>query len=347
MKEEFSEHFRQFTSSLNSQIGEFTNLSEEELVQLQKVQIEELARLEKLFRTKLSRSKVAGQVYEEFIAHIRDGRKNILMGRLYFRARQDVFADKISSALENRDWKKLRRFHINHAFIARVIKNEAQFELPKALVIIANDHRAARRRLISVNLPLVIFQASIFWKRTPKSHLTFMDLVQIGTLGLIAAVDKFCLPYSPVFCSVAIGRMLANFIEWYSDTMLHFYPSDRRRLYRAHKARARDPHNVLDFEELAAAVNERKPDDDRPIKLATPDDVADLVAAASVVSADVRVPGEPDIPTSVARYEAPPEARPDVQFETAELRHKLHAAIKRLPLLDQKMLRLKGIEVDL
>lgn len=344
MSEESSEHFRKFAATISSRLERYQDWPEEKLVGLQKKQLERLAELEDSFRVALIEDPVGQEVYEDFIAHIRDVRKNILMARPFFRERQDAFSESISLALEKRDWLAVAQYHINYEFVSRSMRGKV--ELPPKIRKIARKIEESRRELVEMNLPLVISRAKMFYSRTPKSHLSFMDLVQIGTLGLIAAIDKFVLPYSPVFCSVAIGRMLGNFIEWYSNTALHFYPSDRRKLYRANKVLSKNPHGVLDFEELAEAVN-RRDEGDAPRKGTTPDEIADLIAAATTVSADVRVKGEPDAPSNVARYEAPDEARPDVQFESTEALHKMQAAIRELPLIDRKLLYLKGLDVDL
>lgn len=346
MAEEVNEHFRRFAAVLKAALKSNADLDEAEVVRLQKWQIERLARLERRFRERLVTSQVGQRVYEHFIAYIRDTKRNILMARPYFRERQEVFSSTISSALERRDWRELAKYHVNHEFVQLVLALP-HVKLPPSLPRLAAEIVEAREDLVLNNLPLVISRAKIFYSRTPKSHLSFMDLIQIGSLGLIAAVDKFVLPYSPVFCSVAIGRMVGNFIEWYSDTMLHFYPSDRRKIYRANKVLSQQPHEALDFQELAEAVNAPDKKGNNPKDPTNSDEIADLVAAASVVSADVRVPGEPDVPGSVARYEAPPEARPDVQYEQAEVKRTLHAAMAQLPLKDRKLLRLRGVEVDL
>jgi RNA polymerase sigma factor (sigma-70 family) len=349
VSEEVNHHFKYFQASLKEAIRKYGKLTDEEFTTIQCEQIERLAAHEKDFRLTLVGSSVGEDVYGHFVSFIRDEKRNILMARPYFRERQDVFSEKISVALETRNVATITDYHVNYQFVSLVMRHarKTKIELPAGLLKIARSIEKSRHELVVMNLPLVIQRAKIFWGRTPKSHLSFMDLVQIGCEGLIAAVDKFVLPYSELFRSVAIGRMVGNFIEWYSDTLLHFFPSDRRKIYRANKVRAKAPNEALDFDELAAAVNEPDKDGNLPKDMTDSDEIADLVAAASAVSADVRVPGEPDVPSSVARYEAPPECRPDVQVEAAEASAKLMAAVETLPLLDRKLLRLKGIAVPL
>ena len=193
-------------------------------------------------------------------------------------------------------------------------------------------------------MPLAISRARIFWSRTPKAHLTYMDFVQIACEGLLSAVDKFVPPYTPVFRSVAIGRMHGNFIEEYSETQLHFFPVDRRKIYRANKVIGRmgGIHNA-DFEELARVVNEGVEDGHRTNAI----EIADLMAAASVVSSDgfAVFPDGDDDSNGLAHghLASDPNHRPDVQVEEAQVSSVLKSAVAELTLLERKVLRMKGI----
>jgi RNA polymerase sigma factor (sigma-70 family) len=203
----------------------------------------------------------------------------------------------------------------------------------------------ARWELVVLNMPLAISRARAFYGKTPKSHLSFMDLVQHAAEGLISAIDKFELPYTEVFKGVACGWMTGNFIEAYSETMIHFYPKDKRRIYRANKYRSKFPHGGYEVQDLVAAVNEGMEDDSAKT---TPDEIQDLMAAASTVSSDTKAPGEAeDVPDNVARYEAPEESRPDVQVEALEARAQMIRAANTLPHHKRKTLWLSGIPVDI
>jgi DNA-directed RNA polymerase specialized sigma subunit len=206
---------------------------------------------------------------------------------------------------------------------------------------LAEEIAALRNELVEVNLPLAISRSRIFWSRTPKSHISFMDFTSIATEGLISAVDKFELPYKPVFASVAIGRMTGNFIEDYSQTMLHFFPSDRRKIYRANKFLSRHSKGEFEIKDLVAAVNK----DSTKSQRTTEHEIAELIAAASTVSADTKAPGDnsEDVPDNVARYEAPEDWRPDVRFEKNERMQALYSAVEKLPLIDRKLLKLLGV----
>jgi len=194
-----------------------------------------------------------------------------------------------------------------------------------------------------------------------------MDLLQVATEGLIAATDKYAGAYSRMWAGVAIGRMVGNLIGANSETTLHFYPVDQRRLYRARKLLARHPHGGVSGDDLARAVNRRRPPRfakkvptpaPPPVEGAkaanrlhtTPDEISDLVAAASTVSLDLlTAPRDRADGTGAAAWEpeAAPEQRPDARYEAAERYQRYRAALARLPLFDRKLLRLRGIDVFL
>jgi DNA-directed RNA polymerase specialized sigma subunit len=167
-----------------------------------------------------------------------------------------------------------------------------------------------------------------------------MDLVQIGVEGLVAGIDKYCGEYSKVYRSVLIGRMVGNFIESASSTMLHFYPADKRKIYRANKFKSRHIHGDYDTEDLVNEVSKAEGN------TTNAEEILSLMAASSTVSADSTsndAMGENTVVDSIARYAAPEESRPDLQVEDKEARALMQKAILELPLIDRKLLRLKGL----
>ena len=338
-----SEQFRTFAASLKRAREKYGDLKEEDVTTLQQSQVERLVDLEVQFRQELLRSSVGPKVYKKFLHQICTVDRNVLAARPYFRERQKIFTAHISQALKDGNWKVLGEFHINWKFIS--FANRAA-QLNKKLRHLIREIEKNRWALVEINLPLVISRSRIFWSRTPQSHLTFLDFVQLGTEGLVAAIDKFCLPYTKVFRSVAIGRMVGNFIEHYSETVLHFYPSDRRKIYRANKHLSKNIYGAgnMDILGVTKSVNEGVEDN----KKTSSQEIAHLLAAASVVSSDTKAPGDEfeNVPDNISRYEAPEESRPDVQVERAELMHSLRKGILSLSMGDRKMLRLMGVDIQ-
>ena len=209
-----------------------------------------------------------------------------------------------------------------------------------------NDIKKAREELITQNLPLAISKARSFWSWTPESHLTYMDLVDIAAEGLILAVDKYVLPpagFSKVFRSVIIGRATSGFIEEYSNTIIHFYPSDKNKIYKANKLlKTNQDKDSVDYEKLAEELN--KTDSDT-----NPEDIRGLLTPALTVSADAPIKAlsqgnDGNLAKTLANFigiEA--KLQPDHISEANDLTAKLSHAILALTLFEKKFLLLKGV----
>jgi DNA-directed RNA polymerase specialized sigma subunit len=339
-------HFRLFATSVERAIAKYGYLQETDITEMQKAQVEKLVGLESEWRDALVKSDRGQDIYEAFVSHILDERRNILAARPFFRERQKIFTVSISPALKARNWEEIQKFHVNWTFIRFASKRN--LDKKSEVYRLTKEIEKARMELVEMNLPLAISRSRIFWSRTPKSHLTFMDFVSIATEGLLAAVDKFVLPYSEVFRSVAIGRMVGNFIESYSDTMLHFYPNDRRKIYRANKYMSKRPTGDYQTSELVDVVNKGA-----KLRQQTSDlEIKELVAAISILPFDLKPDtgmsdshGN-DIQEIGGKIEASPDSRPDVRAEKTEASRIVFEAIKDLPLIDQKLLRLKGVDIN-
>lgn len=336
-------HFRVFAESLERLVEQYGGIEEITLVERQKAQLERLVELEKEFRETLVKHPWGPGVYRAFLYKILRDERNILAARPYFRERQDVFTNRIAKALKRENEKTLYKFHFNYRFVQFVV-NQRKWPKTGKIVKLAQAISDQRLEIVEMNLPLAISRARIFWSRTPKSHLTYMDLIQIATEGLMSAVDKFCLPYSRVFRSVAIGRMVGNLIEGYSDTLVHFYPQDKRKIYRANKLMHKygDLDNV-DFEGLAQEINDKFQDG----HTTNGSEVHGLLSAASCVSADSAHEVEQDGHGNLLEYYAADEAnRPDNIVESTNLKEVLVRAYSRLTIMERKLLVMKGIKLS-
>ena len=341
-------HFRFFARALEAEIERCGETDDEDFLTRQKRQVDTLIALEKEFRETLIASSHGERVYEAFIKYICDERRNILDARPYFRERQGTFTQRISKALRRRNAKELYRFRFNYRFV-RFVLGARKWARGSMIVKLARQINAVRNELCTMNLPLAISRARIFYSRTPKAHLSYMDFINIAAEGLLAGIDKFVPPFSKKFRSCAIGRMTGNFIEQYSETMIHFYPPDKRKIYRANKLAGRTV-DALDYDKLAVGVNKDKKG--KPVESlhrTTPTEIADLMAAASTVSMD-QPAGEDDEdqPARIAdRFAAPASTQPDVIYEEADTHRQLAAAMLKLTPFERKLLLLKGVGIEL
>lgn len=329
------QHFRKFASSLEKVIAQHgMSPKEANAPAFQKAQIDELVRLEAAARTYIIAHGAGEFTYKAFIAHICDERANILDARPYFRERNAVFATKIGKVLKGRDWKKLQKFRFNYRFLAFVMQCRRWGKKSPLHAMVARI-KELRTQLVELNMPLAISRARIFWGRTPRSQLSYMDLVQISAEGLMSAVDKFVPPYSTVFRAMIIGRITGNHIKSYSETLVHFYPADKRKLYWANKLSHKFAGSV-DYKELAGQVSGAV---DEKHKTSS-DEIADIMAASSCVSADYS-----EHQPSYRGFAAGEEARPDVAVEREVDRAKLKGHIAGLTIFERKFLKLKGVGI--
>ncbi len=357
------EHFKQFADSLSSTLEEYGKLEDGSLLDLQRSQLEKLMGLETQFRDFLIQHRWGEGVYKLFIDRICIQNGNILTSRPYFRERQDVCIGPISQALDQKNHVGLYRFNFNFLFVQFVLQARRWPEGSK-LRKLAVEIKAAREHIVKLNMPLAISQARVFWSKAPArtafTHLTFMDFVQIACDGLLSAVDKFVPPsakkfknpvqlreewrrFRPMMCQ----RMVGNFIESYSETMVHFYPKDKRKLYRANKYLGKNSGSVVDFDRVTVAVNRDAKGRMIPSSARTTSaEISNLLSAASNLgptdsSTNASNPDAEDNPLD--RYASEREAQPDNQYEKVEVMHKMNQAMQQLSVFERKLLRLKGI----
>lgn len=322
----------------------------------QQEQVEELVDAERKFKKViLNRHKLSTEVYKKFIQRICVQNKNILSARPYFRESAITFSKKITPAIkaaqarESKETTKdaievLKTFDINYQFI-KFIRDSWVGLFPPAAEKLYHRVHQARTVLIENNMPLAVNRAKLFYRKTPKSHLSLMDLIEICSMGLSAGIDKYVGKYTPVFRSVCIGRMVGNMIDSYSETTLHFYPSDKRILYKANSIRGRQ--GIDDMNELANAVNKSFKQDEKEGKNIPKGEInasqlSELMSASSTVSADATVNDEGYGVYSYTVDETQDIEKSYIQRETTL---RMLSIAKKLPLMEKKILRLKGLKI--
>jgi hypothetical protein len=341
-----------FDDSFYRLAGEITRaLAKNKNGTIQQEQVEELMEAERKFRDTILKYRASTWVYERFLQKICVENKNILSARPYFRETATTFSSQVTPAIKQfgtehsaEAIKKIKTFHINYQLIKFIRDNWRGKWPPRAEQLFQRVH-LARTILIENNMPLAVNRAKLFYRKTPKSHLTLMDFIGICSMGLAAGIDKWCGTYSPVFRSVCIGRMVGNMIDSYSETMLHFYPSDKRILYKAHTLRGRK--GIDDIGELTEAVNNAFIADEKegktvPTKNLNVSELSALMHAASTVSADATVNDE-----GYGVYQYTVDATQDIEeaYAEREATSQMLGLAKNLPLLHRKILKLKGIKI--
>lgn len=342
------EHFKFFAKSLKEERKKYDTDDERELIEIQREQIEKLTSTEEEFRNALIADDRGEDVYLRFIAMVQDENKNVLTSRVYFRERQGTFSKTVGAALKNRDHHELQKYHVNWLFVSFALTN-AIWEPDDEVCKIAKRLERIRDEIIVSNIPLALSRARIFFNRTPQAHLTHMDLCMIGVVGLISAIDKFVAPkdFGKIFRSVCVGRISGYHISNYSATLVHIYPQDHRKLYRANKiARKFSTSEGIDFEKMVKELNSNAEDATQVTNI---NEIASLMAAASTVSADSTPPTteneENAHESNIDHYAVEQSQWPDQMYEDAEAQHALYLACKGLSTLEMKLLKLKGMSL--
>jgi RNA polymerase sigma factor (sigma-70 family) len=357
------QHFQTFASSLQAAIAShgYTAKGRVAAKAVQATQLAELIDIEAAFRVALA-GDVHGravEVWTKFCEMVATG--SVSQAQPYFRERQDVFVAGVAPLLKAGDAASLAAsdFRVNRCFMAYAAAAVA-WPAHHDVIQLLRSADAVRRALIELNLPLAVSRARIFSRSAvrPGSRLTFMDYVQTAAMGLIVAVDKF-MPSAEapelfaeacdVFPSVAITRMKGFFISSYSETSIHFSSADRRRLYRANKMMSAHAAGEIDMDDVVAAVNAGLKDGETA---ATADDIRSLIAAATLVSSDA-LQARADADTvqssrnsSAAEGVVDPSQHPDNVAHLADTRSRLYTAVAELPLREQKVIRMYGLEVQ-
>ena len=207
--------------------------------------------------------------------------------------------------------------------------------------------------MIENNLPLAINRAKLFYRKTPKTHLTLMDFINICTHGLISGIDKYHFKeYSKVWRSVCIGRMVGYMIEEYSKTSLRMYPIDRKVLYRINSIRAKT--KTEDMSELLEAVNQsflldKKEGRFTPKLPITEQYMTTLLNGSNFTSTTVHTDtGSSGMNSGIYdTYDQTADENADIEnnYIGLDLQQKLSAAILELPILAQKLIKLRGVSL--
>jgi DNA-directed RNA polymerase specialized sigma subunit len=335
--EKYDTAFTDFASLLSDIIEDNEDGSD------QQAQVELLLAWEREFRSEIVKRKQSTGIYRKFLQRICVENKNILSARPYFRVGAKRFSAEVTPAIKSEDVEKLKTFDINFRFIIFARDNWLG-SFPKKAEKAFQEAKRAREVLVQNNMPLAINRAKRFYRAVPRSHMDLMDFISICAMGLATGIDKWDAPYSKVWRSCCIGFMTGFLIDAYSETMIHFYPNDRKFLYKANKLRAR--MGISEPGALSEAVNASFKADEIEKGFKAPkhdideSELFNLMNAASPVSTDSFAGEE-----GYGVYDFTPDSSADAEtaYIARETMSMMLTAAQKLPLLERKILRLKGV----
>jgi DNA-directed RNA polymerase specialized sigma subunit len=318
--------------------NEGKKLNKRQFTAKQKAQVERMMELEEIFRKTINSYKQSDKIYQRFLMFIKVEKGNILTARPYFREDSKTFGEFISPAFKEDDYERVKEFHINYKFMMFVIENW-RGNLPKKAAKAWEEHQEVRQRIIENSMPLAINMAMKFFKATPKNHLGLMDMISSSVAGLCTGVDKWVGPFRTVFRSVCIARMKSNIMDLYNQTSLHYFPSDKKIIYKANLLKSRE--KIEDPELLLEAINHylKESGDKRVLE---DYELNDILNGSNIRSVETEVDDE-----GFTAYDTYIDDSSNVETKVAKqdaLEAVLYAC-QELKLIEQKVIRLKGVDL--
>ncbi|MFE4450153.1 SigB/SigF/SigG family RNA polymerase sigma factor [Streptomyces sp. NPDC056796] len=208
------------------------------------------------------------------------------------------------------------------------------FEQLRVLEEGTHEHQYARNTLIEMNISLVRFAARRFRNRGSGD---MEDITQVGTIGLIKAIDRFELSREVEFATFAVPYIVGEIKRFFRDTTWAVHVPRRLQELRVELAKAKDELAVrLDRDptarELAAHLE------------LTEDEVIEGIIASNGYTA-----GSLDMPTdagettgaTVSRTFADVLGEPDSAMETVENLHALAPLLEELDDRERRIIEMR------
>lgn len=324
-------------------------IENENLIGDQKTQVEKVMSLERDFVDSIKKLSRSNEVFGLFIDFVLKDLGNILSARPYFREGGAEFTKHITPAIKTKNPKRLMDFKSNFMLIKFIIDNWGD-GLPKKSEKIYQELVLSRNILIENNIPLAINRAKIFHRKVPRSHLTLLDFINICTHGLISGIDKYNGPYTPVWRSVCIGRMVGYMIEEYSRPLIRMFPSDKKILYRANSLKHK--MKIDDIVTLTEVINKSFEQDKEegknvPKLPITKEYLSTLMNSSNPTSTNVTMDDNDENEYNYESYDHIEifEDKVGDEVEKMDLMHKVSKSSGDLETIERKIIRLKGVEL--
>ncbi|WP_373689124.1 RNA polymerase sigma factor SigF [Streptomyces sp. Rer75] len=194
-----------------------------------------------------------------------------------------------------------------------------------------HDYQYVRNTLIELNLSLVRYAARRFRNRSVEME----DVVQVGTIGLIKAIDRFDLSREVEFTTFAVPYIVGEIKRFFRDTSWAVHVPRRLQELRIDLAKAneelfqrfdRSPTTT----ELAEHLN------------LSEDEVLDgLVASNGYSTSSLDAPADPETGTTRVTTYADRIGEVDPAMEVVENLHALKPLVEQLGDRDRRILQMR------
>ncbi|MFJ4964008.1 SigB/SigF/SigG family RNA polymerase sigma factor [Streptomyces sp. NPDC088729] len=183
------------------------------------------------------------------------------------------------------------------------------------------EYQYARNTLIEMNLSLVHFAAKRYRNR---GNGQMEDIIQVGTIGLIKAIDRFELSREVEFTSFAIPYIVGEIKRYFRDTTWSVHVPRRLQELRVTLARTKeDLAGRLDRDPTVAELAAH-------LEISEEEVVEGLVAANGYVADSLDLPTETEQGSSLGRTHADVTGDVDPGMELVENIHALAPLMKTL-----------------
>ncbi|MBM9624255.1 SigB/SigF/SigG family RNA polymerase sigma factor [Streptomyces zhihengii] len=207
------------------------------------------------------------------------------------------------------------------------------FERLQVLEEGTRDHQYARNTLIEMNLSLVHFAARRF--RSREGGDMDEDITQVGTIGLIKAIDRFDLSREVEFTTFAIPYIVGEIKRFFRDTTWAVHVPRRLQELRVTLAKAKDDlAGRLDREPTVAEMA-------RHLEMSEQEVIDGLIASNGYNAGPLDLPGEGEGPAGVARPYSDAMGAVDPALETVEDLHTLAPLLGRLDERDRRIIGMR------
>ncbi|MER7822963.1 MULTISPECIES: SigB/SigF/SigG family RNA polymerase sigma factor [unclassified Streptomyces] len=204
------------------------------------------------------------------------------------------------------------------------------------------EYQYARNTLIEMNLSLVQFAARRFRARVMGGGLDMDDIIQVGTIGLIKAIDRYEPEREVEFSTLALPYITGEIKRYFRDTTWAVHVPRRLQERRTELAKAQEA--LTDVLGRSPTVKEVA----QHLELTEDEVIEGLVAANGYTSGSLDTSAEGDEPsTSTSRTTRPLADRlgeVDPAMELFEEFHTLAPLLEQLDERDRRILRLRFAE---
>ncbi|MFF5896993.1 RNA polymerase sigma factor SigF [Streptomyces argenteolus] len=195
-----------------------------------------------------------------------------------------------------------------------------------------HEYQYARNTLIEMNLSLVRFAASRFRNRGGDDT---EDIIQVGTIGLIKAIDRFDLSREVEFATFAVPYIVGEIKRFFRDTTWSVHVPRRLQELRVELAKAK--------EHLSAKLDRDPTVAELAVHLDLPEEeiIEGLVAANGYSAGSLDTPSADSESGGDQRAYADLLGEDDPAMETVENLHALAPLLRQLDDRERKIVRMR------